>query len=377
VQVDGFDPVTAAIDTGSPITVVDRGAPGTGAEIELRLQHGNLPSKSRFVFSDLPVYDFALKPIGLDKTVAIKAVVGSSLLAHFSIKIDYSLQSTLTLSDKIPDENNELASECVAANLVDPVKATQERCAAVIGAPRIGGGKLSIAGELVDLPPTRLVIELCLAPPEFDPLRGKGAEDPRKASGIQVTAVVATGLGTSVITRSAFARLAAADPTIKASGSATLHLPGGSEQVQLVQLPRVATVSNQTLEFGPCGELALRRSWLIADKVPLDPEVKLLIEDKSINGASAALTTTPIDFAVLRDEAPLIQGLRNEVQPYASDIDVLLGGSFFERFEVSVDYPANRMILRCSRDAPAGSCQVLPWCARLQEDRPACPDLGQ
>jgi hypothetical protein len=344
-------------------------------EIELRLQHGNLPSKSRFIFPELEAHDLKLGPVGLDKKIDVGGVVGASLLANFSVKIDYGLQSTLTLSDNLPDRNEELAGECVADNLTDPVKAATERCTAVIDAPRIGGGKLNAGGDLIDLPPTRIVVELCLAPAAFDPLRGMGAEDPRKPSGVQVAAIVATGLGTSVISQSAYARLAAADPSIKPTGDATLYLPGGAEKVQLVQLPRVASVSNQTQEFGPCGELALRRRWLIAKTVPLGDSLEQLIDDKSINGASAALTTTQITFAVLRDDAPLFQGLRNEVQPYAADIDVLLGGSFLERFEMIVDYPANRMILRCSRDAAPGSCQVLPWCARLQEDKPSCPAL--
>jgi hypothetical protein len=372
----GRGPVTAVIDTGSPLTVFDRGGSGSGGETEFRLQHGILPSKSRFIFPELEVYDLGLGKIGLDKPISVEGIVGASLLSSFTVRIDYGLQSTLTLSDDLPDEDHELAGECKAANLTDPLKADKERCTAVIGAPRIGGGKLMLDDDLLDLPPTRLVIDLCLAPADFDLLRGS-SEDPRKPSGVQVTAIVATGLGTSVITSSAYKRLAAADATLKAEGGRTLYLTGGTEKVSLVKVPRVAVVSNQTPELGPCGELALRRRWLLADKVPLGSELELMIEDKRINGASAALSTTPTTFAVMRDDAPLIQSLRNEVQPYASDVDVVLGGSFLELFDVIIDYPANRMILRCSRDAPTGSCQVLPWCARLQEDSPACPDLDK
>jgi hypothetical protein len=188
-----------------------------------------------------------------------------------------------------------------------------------------------------------------------------------------VTAVVATGLGTSVITRSALRRLQAADPTLTAATGSTLHLPYGPEQVSTLALDRVAMVSDETNELNACGELALRRRLLIADTVALGDADKKLIGDKSIDGASVAFHGAGVRFAVMEDQAPLIQSLRTELTPEVADVDVVLGGSFLRLFDVIADYPSSRLILRCGSGQ---SCEILPWCGQAQDATPRCPGLS-
>lgn len=363
---------SAAVDTGTPVTLVQVEGDGSTHTGELRLQHGTHPSKSRFVFYDFEVHDVALAPLGFDTPFAVGGIVGASLLSNFSVQLIYAPTPTLTLSDQVPDAKWELADDCDPSKLLDPATASAERCQGVFDTPKVGGGLAQISGALVELPATRLVLPLCLMPAEFDPSkpRGHGAES---TTGVPAVGVVATGLGASVISQSALKRLQAKDPTLTATGGATLYLPDGAVQTSRVTLPRAAVVSSETDVLGPCAELALRRRLLIADRVPLDDADRKLLDEKWVNGASTALLTSGVEFAVLADEAPLLQGLRQELGPAVADIDVVLGGSFLRSFDLQIDYPASRIIMRCGHGAPADGCQVLPWCAHDQEGDPRCP----
>lgn len=361
------------MDTGTPVTVVYFNGDGASSTGELRLQHGIQPSISRFVFPEQRTYDLPLDPLGLDTPFSVGAIVGASPLRHFSLTFRYDTQPPqLTFSDQIPDSKSDLAEECDVAKLTDPVTAANERCEGTFNCPVVGGGLIRIGeGDLVELPATRMVLPVCLQPKAFDPtkVRLHGAEE---TSGVAVMAVLATGLGTSVITRSALARLQAADPDLEATPGSTLYLAYGKEAVSTVELDRAAVVSDETDQLNACGELALRRRLLIAALKGGDLE---LIEEKSIDGASVGVSNTKMRFAVIDDNSPLIQGLRKELQPQVADIDALLGGSFLKQFDVLVDYPSSRVILRCNGSAAQDSCRVFPWCSESKDTDPRCPGL--
>jgi hypothetical protein len=355
------------------VTVVYFQGDGAASRGELRLQHGTQPSISRFVFPDQETFDLPLSPLGLDTPFSVGAIVGASPLRHFSLTFRYDTQPPqLTFSDQIPDSKSDLAEECDVAKLTDPVTAANERCEGTFNSPVVGGGMVRIGdGELVELSATRMVLPVCLQPEAFDPtkIRLHGAE---VTSGVAAMAVVATGIGTSVITKSALTRLVAVDPNLKVTAGSTLYLAYGQEAVSTVELERAAVVSNETDELNACGELALRRRMLIAALKQDDLE---LIEEKSIDGASVGVSNTAMRFAVIDDNSPLIQGLRKELQPQVADIDVVLGGSFLKQFDVLVDYPSSRVILRCNGSAAQDRCRVFPWCSESKETDPRCPGL--
>ena len=343
----------------------------------------------RFIFRDLEVHNFEVRPVGLVtkknpvEPRVLGGLLGVPLLQHFTVRLDYSpTNPTLTLLNGIPDSTEELADDCVHADLASTATAQKQRCLAVIGTPRVGGGLIEFntadGVRSTELKATRITVPLCLMPGIFDRDKVKAGDSAAKAlhgaattSGVPAHAVVATGLGTSVMARSVYNRLKAY--SIIETPGATLHLPYGKESVSTVTLARVAVVSSETRWLGPCGELALRRRLVVAPKVGITDEDKALLNDRTFNGASAAvLTEDPatvtkdrftITFAVVDDKSALLQGLRNELRPQTPDVDVVLGGSVLKNFVLEVDYPGNRTILACPSHRTPAQCEMLPFCA--------------
>ena len=325
----------------------------------------------RFMFRDLEVHNFEVKPVGLDSTTTLGGLLGAPLLQNFAVRLDYAPSNpSLTLLSGIPDTTEELADDCKHTELESWSTARKQRCLAVMGTPRVGGGLIKFGSTETELRATRLTVPMCLLPLPFNRDLVKTGDSPEKpkhgaaaSSGVAAHAVIATGLGTSVIARSAFKRLAAWDPTITEKKGATLHLPYGKETVSIVTLSRVAVVSSETRWLGPCAELALRRRLVVGRKTGLSEVDSAMLADKTFNGASAAILSTAVTFAVLEDNSPLLQGLRNELRPQTPDIGVVLGGSFLKNFVVEIDYPGERTILRCAQRRTPEQCEVLPNCA--------------
>ncbi len=341
----------------------------------------------RFIFRDLEVHNFEVRPVGLNKTTVLGGLLGVPLLQHFTVRLDYSpTNPTLTLLNGIPDSTEELADDCVHIDLASSSTAKKQRCLAVIGTPRVGGGLIefdtSKGAHETELKATRITVPMCLMPNLFLRDKVKPGDSPSNAqhgaattSGVAAHAVVATGLGTSVMARSVFNRLKARYSMTETPG-ATLHLPHGKESVSTVTVERAAIVSSETRWLGPCGELALRRRLIVAPKVGLTEEDKALLSDRTFNGASAAVLTADqpgstlpkdkqltITFAVVEDKSALLQGLRNELRPQTPDVDMVLGGSVLKNFILEVDYPGDRTILACASHRDPSQCEMLPFCA--------------
>ena len=330
----------------------------------------------RFVFHDLEVHHFEVKPVGRDSTTPLGGLLGVPLLMHFTVRLDYR-NRTLTLLDGIPDTKEDLADDCLHPALATWSTAKTQHCTAVMDTPRLGGGRIRFmqnsSEEVVELPPTRLAVPLCLLSAPFNPdevKRGSSPEEAKhlaaKTTGVPAHAVLATGLGLSMITQTALDRLLFWDPTLKKDilkAKATLYLPSGKHEVTVVTLPRTAMVSDETRWLGPCGELALRRRLIVGGKIGISKADETMLADKTFNAASAAILSTGVEFAVVPDSNSLIQGLRNELRPATPDIDVVLGGSFLKHFVMEIDYPGERTILRCADKSNPERCQVLPFCA--------------
>jgi hypothetical protein len=358
---------TAVVDTGTPLVVLDRSASSSHSTLEIRLQDGAFPAVTRFIFHNLDVWDLRVSSVGVNTAIPIGGILGATLLQSFAVHLSYGATPALTFKDEIPDSNQRIAMDCDPQQIIAPTPGRTSRCLAVLAAVPLGEGVLSVGSEVVDLPPTRLALPLCLLPNLFDPTKPRdgGAETP---SGVDVTAVVATGLGTSVLARSSLERLRAAGATIVEQPGAMLYLPSGQESVSIVQVDRVAVVSDETILLGPCGELARRRRLLVAGSAGLRDD------DRDQNGASVALVSEPVQMAVLDDDRPLLQGLRKELGPVVAETGMVIGGSLLKHFEADLDYPKQRVILQCATNAdgtPATSCQVYPWCG--SGDDPRCP----
>jgi hypothetical protein len=362
VRYQGGADLTASIDSGSPLTTVDLGNTGHRVDGELRLEDVIPPEVTRFIFRNPEVFDLAPRTAGLDPGQPLQCVLGVPLLRNFVVKLSYA-GSTVTFKDQVADSRNDLASDCDASRFV--TSSTPPSCIGVWGGGLQGGGLVDMGGDSWELPATRQVIPMCLLADAFDP-SSSDEMGPQQQSGVAATAVLATGQGTSIMSRSLFERLLvrvrASGATLTEVGTSVLHLPYGDEAVSLVDVDQVFAVSDETMDLGPCGELARRRRLLVGSRAGITSD------DRDHDGASVAKVRM-VRFAVLDDTRPLIQGLRQELSPYVGDVDMVLGGSFLSNFEVTLDYPGQRVILECAANK---ACEVLPYCSA--SDAPRCPD---
>lgn len=379
VSLDDGETRQALIDIATPLTVLNQQArsqalPGEGPFADyqllvslgekrgdLRLRDGLNPTISRFIFRDVRVFDLPLNGVGLGDPHHVDGIVGGDLLARFVVRLGYGNHSYVSLGAGMADTDEEISADCDERLLLD---ADVERpdCSAVLRATRYGGGTILLGDKELDIPATRLVLGACMAPEPFDPLSGSSRLIP-DSSGVPVSALVSTGFGVSVIARSAFERLKARRPELVEGAASTLHLPNGAQQVTLTELPILVLVDDLTVDLGPCQELSRRRRLLLAHRDGLDAR------DRTHIGAAVAEVNTPVVFAILADEAPLLQGLRNELRPLVADVDVVLGGNFLSHFEPTFDFPGGRVVLRCAPE-DAG-CRIIPRC--YADDRhPRC-----
>jgi hypothetical protein len=419
LRFNGSEPMFAAIDTLSPLTIIpmqdeitlpqiaptneqstyEATTPASPQEFikikgELRLQDGQFPSITRFRFPEVEVFQLSLPTIKLSHPIfkeplAVNSLLGVSVLSHFVLHLSYAADSLLGSSffmfkDDIPDSNFDLASDCDISGST-AAQHNPMSCYASFSTPPIGGGLMRINDQDFDVPATRIVIPVCLMPDPIDELQSP--KDPKNInpSGIDVLAVLATGLGTSIISQSALARLQS-QWNIQEEGHTILNLPYGQEEASIIHVERLALVADEANDLSACGELS-RRIRLFQSNNSATP---LLAMDQEKNGASVAFISQnityakgavpamklpvafmsqPIEFAVLPDDSPLLQGLRKELMPYVNDIDILLGGSVLQFFEMDVDYPQNRLILQCNRNDT--TCDVFPFCSF--QDYPICP----
>lgn len=338
----------------------------------------------RFVFHNLEHYDLPLQAVGLDKPQVLGGLVGAPLLTNFVVRLAYARPApTLTFLDEVPDSNEELADDCDHKDLLSDSPTKLAGCTAVMYTPLHGGGLLQVGGETKDLDATRLVVDLCLQPSAFDAKKAQAGVDPAKqqhgaatVSGVATQAVISTGLGVTVISKSVLNRLKPLLGTLPQQIPQTLYLPYGNEQVTTITLDLMALVSNETRVLGPCSELALRRRLLVAGSVGLPQADKDLVSTNRINGAGVALLSGNITLAVVAEESPLIQGLRKELRSSAANVDMIIGGSLLKHLEMEVDYPKDRTILRCAAGTAAKTCRVTPFCAHpdnSNNDEILCP----
>jgi len=380
VSVDKGPTYQALIDISTPITVVNRQArserletgPGEFADYQLLIFLGETtgdlrihdhldPSITRFIFQDVQVFDLPLQNVGLGEPLQMEGIIGGDLLTRFVVSLHYGTQASVSLGDSLADTDQELSADCDERVLLDPA-ANRPDCSAVLHANRYGGGTMLLGDQEMEIPATRLVLGACMAPDAFNPV-ATPSRLLAETSGVPVSALVSTGFGVSVIARSAFERLKARRPELVESGQSVLYLPNGEQVVSLTKIPVFSLVDDLTEDLGPCLELARRRRLLLAHRDGLNPI------DRTQFGAAVATVNTPIEFAILADEAPLLQGLRNELRPLVEDVDVVLGGNFLKHFEPTFDFPGGRAVFRCAEDDP--SCTIIPRCYP-DERQPSC-----
>lgn len=349
--------VPAVLDTLAPVTVIDPMAAGQPVSDARRrrvevtlvgLDQAGLPTVPRARFPDTsaiethPCGGDALCRIGAGPSaVEFGALLGTDILGRASMRIDFPARE-LRFFPEMAGTEADLTSDCQA----------------VFASAFAGGGTILVGGTEVPYSGRRAVVGACLD--RFD----ASAEVDR---GIDALMAISTGTGMSLLAASAYDRYAAytGAPPREDLIAGQLFLASGPTDVLFTEIGRAALVgslADESGERGPCRELYLNRVMSVAactsggEGGPVVP-CPCPDGDTFCRTAAAVDLSGPIAVAVVPDDHPLLQSLRDELRPERPELDGVLGAGALSRLRVELDYPNGRMVARCR--VPIG-CKTLP-----------------
>jgi hypothetical protein len=336
-------PIPMLLDALSPVTLVDPVALGGSAEVTSQRRItltlfgiGNAAAATvpRARFPDTAAYQVhpcgvaaGACPVGEEgRTVLIAGLVGADVLSRTATRLDFPTRTLRFFPDIAGDD------------------ASQARtCEAVFPGAYAGGGTLRVGQNDVVFGGLRPVVRACLD------LAGAPVDVER---GVDALLLVSTGMGTSLLAASAYDRyvLATGAPPRDSLPAATLSLVTGPIQVRIGQIGKLALVGQGPGRRGPCRELYANR--VMSRDLCNDPTAGITQcpcdNDETFCSTAAAVDLdTPLRVAIIGDEEPLLQGLRNELRPNFPEVDGLLGVEAMAPLRLELDYPNNRLNLRC------------------------------
>jgi hypothetical protein len=213
------------------------------------------------------------------------------------------------------------------------------------------------------------------------------------ASGADLLLLLATGMGPSVISESAYARyfqaldaVCSADPN-PCDGTVLsvpleydllplvcAYLPSGPTVARGATIQRFAIAGDAEDVRGPCEE---RRAARLMAAGGCNDDIDCPCEDENkLRCRTAAVVELdpdiPIEVAVLPDSHPMLQALREELRPEQAEVDGLLGLDAFWDVQVDIDYPGQRILYRCSDQQCVAYTEVFDENGGNADDR--CPD---
>jgi hypothetical protein len=355
----GDGQVPAVIDTATPLTVLDPFVAGErvpaarqksvtvtliglDADGQATIPRARFPDTAALELHPCP--DDGACSVGPDESaVPFGAIVGADILARSAARFDFPTAELRFFPDTSGD----------AAQLGD-------QCHAVIGDAFAGGGTLLVGGTEVVFGGWRPVIGACLdeegAPTDVE-------------RGTDALMLLSTGLGISVLATSAYERYVRDNPDAPALDSlpeGVLHLPSGAAPVRLGRIGTAALVgslgngSEDQADRGPCRELYLNRvmsARLCEPGGDLEDSCPCPDGSDFCSTAAAVDLKRSIDVAILDDDHPVLQALRDELRPEAPELDGLLGTAALASLRLELDYLNDRMLMRCQ---VGGECTTLP-----------------
>jgi len=349
-------PYVAVVDTLSPMTVVDDFEPGTPSDstrrqVDLVIRDQSQPPISRWLFPQVSTIDThpcedteSLCQVGLGSaTSRIRSIIGADLLGRGAVSFDMP-ESQMRFFPDVAGENGDRGRACQA----------------VFVSPFAGGGTLIVGGADVTYPARRIALGVCIHydAEEADPLR-------RGAPGLLV---VSTGLGTTLLSQSAYDRYAALvdDPAIAPPRSSLpitdLYLPQGRVEVRLGNITRIALVGEGSDQRGPCRELyanhIMSASTDGCKARGLEDDACPCTDSRNFCSTAAAVEIDrDIPVAIVSDLEPFLQALRDELRPKLPELDGILGTNALAPLRFDVDYKNERAIATCQ---DPDSCTVRP-----------------
>ncbi len=308
-----------------------------------------------------------LGPAGSEQTFA--GLLGGNLLRRYAVRLflgDDREGCMLPWRDEAPT----WASLTFSPEYADTIDELSKDGYGVIKFDLAGGGQAEMEDEQFEFYPTRVAVGACVEPQPFDPTDPAITRiDDIPVTGVDAFLLIATGTQPLVLSETFYQRLVAtkqAEPgsTWTANPSATsLYLPEGETYAQRDRLTRMVLIGNRSNRRGPCAELQQRRWIEWAERCRVNPDCNAVFsqEDKSrslerkgsavleLDVTRGATTTAPeLPAYVVSDNTVLFWGLRAEMGTTTPVVDALVGTAFLRHFEVVLDYPNSRLIMRCA-----------------------------
>ena len=409
------------VDTGSPVTIIGAASPGSGTLTIA--QRGfdlldptvatTLQPDVRARFRDLGLFSLQLGPVGSAATMP-GGVLGGDIMRAFSMELrfDQRCGGAVVTDAGAPEAGAPDAGAvaggpgCSSVTFWNHEGATlgflEDAGYAVVRFTPFGGGETTANSEPdflglqgpVTIPATRVVMRACAAPDAFTPTVEpktcctRGAEI-TNATGVDLSLLLATGVGPMVLSQSAWNRVAAKLTTAPAMSSAPLLVATWPTPIAAAwtTMPRFALVDGfdppSTGDEGPCVDLGRSRriEWTAvqtANMKQAHPAVAACVQpcDTDPSEPSEALSSAAyielggaIPVAIVADAEPFLQALRFDIRPEGPDIDGLVGAAALGAARLELDYLSDqpRAIFSCEPDVARDACYVAARCPRLPD----------
>jgi hypothetical protein len=415
-------PFPMVVDTGSPVTILGATISSTGTlTIAQRgfdlldataVATPTVPVPVRARFRDLGLFSLPLGPVG-DATTMPGGVLGGDLLRAFSVELRFDALCAGADAGVPGDAGGAdagvaaMATGCSSITFWHHQGATldflEDAGYAVVRFSPFGGGETTANSEPdflglqgpVTLPPTRIVLRACAAPRVFVPTEPREqcctrGDEFTRATGADLSLLLATGVGPMVLSQSAWTRVAALLPTAPAMTSAPLLVATWPTPIAAAwtTMPRYALVDGfdppATGDEGPCVDLgrARRIEWTNVQTANMQlahPAVAACVQpcDTDPNEPNEALSSAAyielggaIPVAVIDDAEPFLQALRFDIRPEGPDIDGLVGATALGAARLELDYLSDqpRAIFSCETTATRDACYTAARCPRLPDN---------
>ncbi len=405
------------VDTGSPVTIIGATSPGSGtltiAQRGFDLLDATWPAMQKPVrarFRDLGLFSLQLGPVGSAATVP-GGVLGGDLMRAFSMELRFDQRcggADAAATDAGATDAGAAAGApgCSSVTFWSHQGATlgflEDAGYAVVRFTPFGGGETTANSEPgflglqapVTIPATRVVMRACAAPAAFTPTVEpatccKRGDEITNATGVDLSLLLATGVGPMVLSQSAWNRVAAQMPAVPAMSSAPLLVATWPTPIAATwtTLPRYALVDGfdppSTGDEGPCVDLGRSRriEWTAVQTANMQeahPAVAACVQpcDTDPSEPSEALSSAAyielggaIPVAIVADEEPFLQALRFDIRPEGPDIDGLVGAAALGAARLELDYLSDqpRAIFSCEPDVARDACYVAARCPRLPD----------
>lgn len=283
-------------------------------------------------------------------------------------------------------------------------------CDAVFPSPYRGGGTLLIADTEVPFGGRRVTLQACLgADPDptlimTPPPDSMSVTLPQSARGGDALLVASTGIGVSLLSEPAYERYRQASldqaalmrpsapfappPPLDELPDASAFLPSGLVYGRRALIDRLALAAvSSSSPRAPCRQVYAHHALLDA-LLDVRPRSDILdwpcTNDDPFCSVPAVVELEPLgglEVLIVPDDNATLQALRAELRPDQPEVDGILGADALALAEIDVDYPHNRMLMRCTPQSPrcvarpalaaeADLCQV-SRCIGIKSDR--CP----